>query len=77
MKDITFILFRDPVDFIIMLLALIAFIYWLIKKRKVNYTAAFALVAGYIFYVMYRFAVIYALMDIHIQEPSVRAIFNL
>lgn len=76
MKWIKRVFFRDPIDFIVFIIVLFVFVYCFLIK-KYDATGGYLAVAGYVFYVMYRFAVIYNKMDECITDPKARVFLKL
>lgn len=78
------IFLRDPLDLIVFLLAIFAFTCWVVTrtvyfenheiniKTLINIGGAFFPVIGYVFYVMYRFAVYKEKMKKYITDPEGR-----
>lgn len=89
MKWFKQIFFRDPVDFIVFLIALIIFSIWAVTRfyyfenheinirSLINIGGGYFGVAGYVFYVMYRFAVQKEKMNKYIKDPEGRKILKL
>lgn len=80
MKDVLYIFTRDPIDLIVFFLVVFVFVFWAITKNekvKDSIGGAFIIMIGYVFYVMYRFAVLYSIMDENIKDEILRKTLGL